>query len=221
MDINEIKRGSKIEGVVTDVGVKIEDRRSARRLKEGEYYGQYIGEEGGEERQEDRKGSKMRIEKGYHRKAKVYHKMKRRGYYEGEEGWVHAISQYNQLHRGIRLFYEEAYYLYQQGRLVLREKDVDRLEGKMVQELRDSSIVYRHYREKGYIVRKGSKYGVDYLLYEQDPSIHHATYAILISNQMTMVRLQRNIRLIDAIHKQLIVCSVVEGKVESVKVERF
>ena len=40
--------------------------------------------------------------------------------------------------------------------------------------------VYRHYRRKGWVPKSGLKFGVDFILYKDDPESYHSSYAILV-----------------------------------------
>ena len=40
--------------------------------------------------------------------------------------------------------------------------------------------VYHHFRVKGWVVRPGEQFGVDYVLYKDGPSFYHATYSVRI-----------------------------------------
>ena len=40
--------------------------------------------------------------------------------------------------------------------------------------------VYRHYRRKGWVVKPGLKFGVDFLLYKDGPDSYHSSYAVLV-----------------------------------------
>ena len=60
-------------------------------------------------------------------------------------------------------------------------------------------VVYHFYRSKGYVVKSGLKYGVDYILYQQNgPSKVHASHSILVADskfQMKWKELQNLNRL--------------------------
>ncbi|CAH0400895.1 unnamed protein product [Chilo suppressalis] len=45
-------------------------------------------------------------------------------------------------------------------------------------------VVYHYYRSKGYIVKSGIKFGGDYLIYKEVPSIAHADYIIVIKDEL-------------------------------------
>ena len=40
---------------------------------------------------------------------------------------------------------------------------------------------YRYYRDKGWVPKSGLKFGVDFLLYKEGPSLYHSTYAVVAS----------------------------------------
>jgi len=43
-----------------------------------------------------------------------------------------------------------------------------------------SYVAYHHYRSLGWVVKSGSKFAVDYLLYERGPAFRHAEFAIVL-----------------------------------------
>ncbi len=43
-------------------------------------------------------------------------------------------------------------------------------------------IVYKDLREKGYVVRSGMKFGVDFTVYELGPGLEHAPYLVQVKN---------------------------------------
>ena len=40
--------------------------------------------------------------------------------------------------------------------------------------------VYHHFRAKGYVVKDGTKFGCDFLLYKEGPPFYHAQYSVRI-----------------------------------------
>ena len=43
---------------------------------------------------------------------------------------------------------------------------------------------YHHYRRKGWVVRPGAKFGVDYLLYKDGPESYHSSYAVIVQENV-------------------------------------
>lgn len=75
---------------------------------------------------------------------------------------------------------------------------------------------YHYFRSKGWIVRNGFKFGVDYLLYKEGPPFYHAKYSVMVQHEFegqtrqhfnwneisTLIRVSRNSR------KELLLCTV-------------
>ncbi len=126
----------------------------------------------------------------------------------------------------------EALYLVSKGKLVVRdyngrELDLEELR-KLFFSLRDGSsikeMVYRYWRELGYIPKAGSKYGADYLVYEKGPGLEHAPYLCLtgsIEDKIRPVDLIRSGRVATSVRKDLIVSLVSGNHVISYKMTWF
>ncbi|XP_015908115.2 tRNA-splicing endonuclease subunit Sen2 [Parasteatoda tepidariorum] len=91
----------------------------------------------------------------------------------------------------LQLTFEEAYFLsYALGCLVIKDNkdqpiDLARLWNKFCESSPDGNFpvmytAYHHFRSKGWIVKQGLKYGVDYLLYKDGPAFYHATYSVIV-----------------------------------------
>ena len=39
---------------------------------------------------------------------------------------------------------------------------------------------YHHFRSKGWVVRPGTKFGADFLLYKEGPAYYHASYSVVV-----------------------------------------
>ncbi len=70
--------------------------------------------------------------------------------------------------------------------------------------------VYKEFREKGFVVRSGLKFGADYAVYEKGPGIDHAPYLVhvLSLNEKTSpIELVRAGRLSHSVRKKFIVAA--------------
>lgn len=88
----------------------------------------------------------------------------------------------------LELFFEEAYFLsYGLGCLIVRENN-EELDLLMLWQrlctlcpaFPARYATYHHFRSKGWVVRAGSKYAADYLLYKDGPPFYHATFSVLV-----------------------------------------
>ena len=71
--------------------------------------------------------------------------------------------------------------------------------------------VYHHFRAKGWIVKPGTKFGADFLLYKDGPEFYHASYSILIQTEAvseTWTSLSGINRVTESAAKELILAHV-------------
>ncbi|XP_077517387.1 tRNA splicing endonuclease subunit 2 isoform X2 [Amblyomma americanum] len=88
----------------------------------------------------------------------------------------------------LQLFFEEAYFLsYGLGCLIVKDGDEDLELLKLWQKLcalcdnfPARYAVYHHFRSKGWVVRAGSKFAADYLLYKDGPPFYHASFSVVV-----------------------------------------
>jgi len=70
--------------------------------------------------------------------------------------------------------------------------------------------VYKEFREKGFVVRSGLKFGADYAVYEKGPGIDHAPYlvhVISLNEKTSPIELVRAGRLSHSVRKKFIVAA--------------
>ena len=89
------------------------------------------------------------------------------------------------------------------------------IEYALEQDLRfkDIYIVYRDLRDKGFVVRSGMKYGVDFAVYEKGPGLEHAPYLVQVyryEEYINPIHIVRVGRLSHSVRKTL-VFAIVEG----------
>ena len=68
-------------------------------------------------------------------------------------------------------------------------------------------LVYKNFRDKGYIVNPGIKFGCDFAVYEKGPGIDHAPYLVQVYNRkdpITSTGVVRAGRLATTVRKQFI-----------------
>uniref|UniRef100_A0A1E1XDB0 tRNA-intron lyase n=1 Tax=Amblyomma aureolatum TaxID=187763 RepID=A0A1E1XDB0_9ACAR len=88
----------------------------------------------------------------------------------------------------LQLFFEEAYFLsYGLGCLIVKDGDEDLELLKLWQKLcalcdnfPARYAAYHHFRSKGWVVRAGSKFAADYLLYKDGPPFYHASFSVVV-----------------------------------------
>ena len=84
----------------------------------------------------------------------------------------------------------EGYYLFQNSKIKIKKTKKKVTEKKMLEICRQEYhnfdkkfIVYENFRDKGYIVNPGIKFGCDYAVYQKGPGIDHAPYLVQVYNR--------------------------------------
>ncbi|MCH7967275.1 MAG: tRNA-intron lyase [Thaumarchaeota archaeon] len=75
-------------------------------------------------------------------------------------------------------------------------------------------LVYKNFRDKGYIINPGIKFGCDFAVYEKGPGIDHAPYLIQVYNRnesITSTGIVLAVRLATTVRKQFIL-AIPKGK---------
>lgn len=78
--------------------------------------------------------------------------------------------------------------------------------------------VYHHFRSKGYVVKTGTKFGVDFLLYKEGPPFYHAQYSVRIippHKTITWQFLSGLNRVTESAGKELLLAQISENNQES------
>ncbi|KAK6588190.1 hypothetical protein RS030_6826 [Cryptosporidium xiaoi] len=66
---------------------------------------------------------------------------------------------------------------------MISEREVDILtKEELISKVVINYLTYKHFKNKGYILKDGLKFGVDFVMYKADPQISHSLYCILICN---------------------------------------
>ena len=83
----------------------------------------------------------------------------------------------------------EGLYLLQNGKISIykskkkiSEKDLIEICRKEYHNFDKKYMVYKNFRDKGYIVNPGIKFGCDFAVYEKGPGIDHAPYLVQVYN---------------------------------------
>jgi len=85
---------------------------------------------------------------------------------------------------------------------------------KTIPRFRELYLVYRDLRERGFVVRRGLKFGCDYLAYRFGPGIDHAPFGIEVlrkDDNYEPIILVRMGRLLHSVRKKLIL-AIVDGE---------
>jgi tRNA-intron endonuclease len=80
-----------------------------------------------------------------------------------------------------------------------------------VNRFRELYAVYKDLRERGFVVRRGLKFGCDYLVYRHGPGIDHAPYGVQVYSEdesTDPIEIVRMGRLLHSVRKKLIIAVV-------------
>jgi len=85
---------------------------------------------------------------------------------------------------------------------------------KEVHDFDKKYLVYKNFRDKGYIINPGIKFGCDFAVYEKGPGIDHAPFLIQVYNRSDTISSTAIVlagRLATSVHKQFIL-AIPKGK---------
>ena len=72
--------------------------------------------------------------------------------------------------------------------------------------------VYHHFRSKSWVVKEGTKFGADFLLYKHGPPFYHASYSVLVEesdkNKLSWNDLSGLNRVTESAAKELLLAKV-------------
>jgi len=94
----------------------------------------------------------------------------------------------------------------------------------LIEGLEERYVVYKEFREKGFIVRSGLKYGSDFTIYEFGPGIDHAPYVVevrLKNEEIDPADIIKGGRMAHGVRKRYILALVEEEKAEYVMLKWY
>jgi len=125
----------------------------------------------------------------------------------------------------------EALYLVEAGVLdvespngSLSADDLRRILSEVRRDAEARYLVFKRWRDLGYVAKPASKYGSDFMVYEKGPGIDHAPYLCLVGraeSKITPVELIRAGRIATSVRKSLVVSVVAGDSILSYKLEWY
>lgn len=121
----------------------------------------------------------------------------------------------------IHLCLEEAFYLVQckhslsvymdDSDTVLTQEDLWKECCKRVKNFVYKYVVYQYYRDKGWVPKLGTKFGVHFLLYKDGPAYYHSSYGVVIRSVMSALEMTWQfvvsyVRTMESVKKGAIIC---------------
>lgn len=84
---------------------------------------------------------------------------------------------------------------------------------KRVKNFLHKYIVYQYYRNKGWVPKLGTKFGVHYLLYKDGPAYYHSSYGVVVrslvsASELTWQFVVSFLRAMESVNKGAIICEV-------------
>ncbi len=149
-------------------------------------------------------------------------------YWEGFYGSFLGIQKpkSKNINAPLELSLIEAIYLLEKNRLIVyagsTNVSIDELKNvakKLVNRFNELYAVYKDLRERGFVVRRGLKFGCDYLVYRFGPGIDHAPYGVQVYLQNEYydpINIVRMGRLLHSVRKKLIIAIVDENTIKYV-----
>ena len=115
---------------------------------------------------------------------------------EGYYGKPIGISKpkLNEINVPLILDLIEGFYLLQKSKIKIYKEKKSITEDEMLEICRKEHhnfdkkyTVYKNFRNKGYIVNPGIKFGCDFAVYQKGPGIDHAPYLVQVYNRSDMI----------------------------------
>ncbi len=97
------------------------------------------------------------------------------------------------------------------GNKKLSAEDLYRIGIERVEKFKELYVVYEDLRRRGFVVRRGLKFGCDYLVYRFGPGIDHAPFGVevmSIDEEYDPISIVRMGRLLHSVRKKLIIAIV-------------
>ena len=57
----------------------------------------------------------------------------------------------------------------------------------LIENFCENYAVYHYFRSKGWVVKDGTKFGVNFLLYQEGPAFYHAQYSVKIATEVLQI----------------------------------
>lgn len=96
----------------------------------------------------------------------------------------------------------------------VNENELLEIGAKYLDKFRELYIVYKDLRDRGFVVRRGLKFGCDYLVYRFGPGIDHAPFGVEVissNDRYDPIDIVRMGRLLHSVRKKLII-AIVSGE---------
>lgn len=103
----------------------------------------------------------------------------------------------------------------------LSDEQIDYIRHRNVEELTPKSRLFRELTQSGYYVVSGTIYGCDYMIYEGDPLVTHATALVFLERELHPMRIVEITRLAALCKKMCLIAYFQESNLVIKKLERL
>ncbi|MCC6040724.1 MAG: tRNA-intron lyase [Desulfurococcaceae archaeon] len=103
------------------------------------------------------------------------------------------------------------------GNRILNLKEILSTSRETIERFEPLYRVYVDLKERGFVVRRGLKFGCDYMIYRHGPGIDHAPFGALVysaGDKVDPIEFVRAGRLLHSVRKKLVVAVYNRGKVD-------
>ncbi|MEM0355971.1 MAG: tRNA-intron lyase [Desulfurococcaceae archaeon] len=139
------------------------------------------------------------------------------GVYKPQDKNIKSVLELS-LIEALYLLEKEILKIYRNGVEIRREELIENAE-KLIKDFHSLYIVYRDLRERGFVVRRGLKFGCHFLVYRFGPGIDHAPFGVeVISREDSYdpIMIVRLGRLLHSVRKKLILAITNKDSIEYV-----
>jgi len=126
----------------------------------------------------------------------------------------------------------ESMYLFEKKKInlilnkkVLKAKEIEEYVKKHIKNFDDKYLVYKDFKEKGFIVKDGAIFGFDFRIYEGNSKTHeHTKYVVDVkrTHKDEMTKVIKSERLANSVKTKYIIAIIdLENKITKIKLERI
>lgn len=125
----------------------------------------------------------------------------------------------------------ESFYLLEKKKIkIIKEnkeinlKDFEKYVNKHIKNFNDKYLVYKDFKEKGFIVKDGAIFGFDFRIYEYSKNHQHTKYVVDVkrTHKDDMTKIIKSERLANSINTKYVIAIIdMEEKITKIKLERL
>lgn len=140
-----------------------------------------------------------------------------------------GFGEKNQEYLTLDLF--ESFYLFETKKInvifnnkILKKEEFLKKINKYIKNFEDKFLVYKDFKEKGYILKDGSSFGFDFRVYEKSKTHQHTKFVVDVkrTHKDEMSKVIKSERLANTINAKYILAIIdLDKKITKIKIERI